>query len=152
MSLFVFVFSFFQNEITNQKALRVNRGNKVTFYQCCGSHIEFGSGSRILAQFESGVMLSILKRKKIVLEENNFSNKKCFKTLRFLPLGSGPTTRLSISAFPVSLQHPLYFVDSQNILKHFSQWQITCMIFLLFLQTKINFSIKIYNLSSHIPI
>ena len=85
MSLFVFVFSFFQNEITNQKALRVNRGNIVTFIQCCGSHIEFGSGSPILAQFESGVMLSILKRKKIVLEENNFSNKKYFKTLRFLP-------------------------------------------------------------------
>ena len=72
MSLFVFVFSFFQNEITNQKALRVNRGNIVTFIQCCGSHIEFGSGSRILPQFESGVMLSILKRKKNSFREKQF--------------------------------------------------------------------------------
>ena len=44
--------------------------------QCCGSkYIEFGSGSRILAQFGSGsrVILSILKEKiQIILEKNNF--------------------------------------------------------------------------------
>ena len=44
--------------------------------QCCGSkYIEFGCGSRILAQVGSGsrVMQSILKEKlKIILENNHF--------------------------------------------------------------------------------
>ena len=48
----------------------------VSQHQGCGSkYIEFGSGSRILAQFRSGsgyrVMLLILK-KIIILEENSF--------------------------------------------------------------------------------
>ena len=47
------------------------------FYQCCGSkYIEFGSGSRILAQFGSGsdsrVMLSVWEAK----FKNNFREKQ----------------------------------------------------------------------------
>ena len=51
--------------------------------QCCGSkYIEFGSESRVLAQFGSGsrVMLSILKKKnlQIILENNNWKNISFF--------------------------------------------------------------------------
>ena len=48
----------------------------IYFWQCCGSkYIEFGSGSRILAQF----MLSILKiNKKIILD-----NKKLLEKITF---------------------------------------------------------------------
>ena len=54
----------------------VNRhdGRIVGRHQCCGSkYIEFGSGSRILAQFGYGsrVMLSILKKK----NQNFFKEK-----------------------------------------------------------------------------
>ena len=58
--------------------------------QCCGSkYIEFGSGSRVLAQFGSGsrVMLSILK-KKIILEKNYFF----IKVYKAPEYGSGSTT------------------------------------------------------------
>ena len=64
----------------------------------CGSKkIEFGSGSRILAQFGSGsgsrVMLSILKEVlKIILEKNNYRYLYCsdlailFLTYRYIVL------------------------------------------------------------------
>ena len=49
-------------------------------HQCCGSkYIEFGSGSRILAQFGSIVRLSILHEKiKINFREKRFSLRKYF--------------------------------------------------------------------------
>ena len=65
---------------TNQYLLQLsavltNERNADTTNQCCGSkYIEFGSGSRILAQFGSRVILSILKEK----IQNIFREKQIF--------------------------------------------------------------------------